>query len=207
MEFATLKSVWRNRYRERSKRKGQKVARYAWVLPPRGSRSGRLRGTEESSGSLVGELKEEKRGSVASRCRRAALTCLVHNSLVRFAPTRSFVSDHGRTNLFSSPLPSATFHLRTIALHHVSFSTFFLPSGTLFSGPLITPTLPPRFSHHLSPHHLASLHASSPAPYFSDIRFLSFFLFFFFFFLLEKNSKGFVAFRRIDRFRFFDSFP
>lgn len=55
-----------------------------------------------STGS-VGELKEEKRGSVASRCRRAALTCLVRNSLVRFAPARSLAGDRRRLNLAVSP--------------------------------------------------------------------------------------------------------
>lgn len=117
-----------------------KRQRCAWklVLPPwiPKRQVAKHRGAER----FVGELKEEKRGSVASRCRRAALTCLVRNSLVRFAPTRSFVSDHGRTILFSSPLPSTTFHLRTIVLHHVSFSTFFLPSGTLFPDSLASPS-------------------------------------------------------------------
>lgn len=85
------------------------------VLPPWTSRRqvAKRRGAEPR-GSKRGELKEEKRGSVASRCRRAALTCLVRNSLVRFAPTGSLVADHGPTILLlSSPLPSAAFHLRT----------------------------------------------------------------------------------------------
>lgn len=65
-----------------------------------------------STTGSVGELKEEKRGSVASRCRRAALTCLVRNSLVRFAPARSLADDRRRLATSLSPLPAGFFHLR-----------------------------------------------------------------------------------------------
>ncbi|KAK1136221.1 hypothetical protein K0M31_000786 [Melipona bicolor] len=61
--------------------KGSSARLEALVLPPRDPEAGRLRGGTEEPRWFVGELKEEKRGSVASRCRRAALTCLVRNSL------------------------------------------------------------------------------------------------------------------------------
>lgn len=96
-----------------------------------------------STGS-VGELKEEKRGSVASRCRRAALTCLVRNSLVRFAPARSLAGDRRRPNLAVSPTIEF-FHLRQTfsqAFHLPSLSClrYFYPSVGSLSFPFL-PTI------------------------------------------------------------------
>lgn len=79
----------------------------------------------------VGELKEEKRGSVASRCRRAALTCLARNSHVRFARARSLAGDLADGGTSLSPLPPLRLSTSADALSH-EFSTLLTFRPTCF---------------------------------------------------------------------------
>lgn len=105
---------------------------------------------------FVGELKEEKRGSVASRCRRAALTCLVRNSLVQFVQAKE-PTPRERSQTATKPL-NLPYHPDFSHLHWLFHPSFPPPSfftSVIFVLPSASSRLPPTlFAYNTSHTHV-----------------------------------------------------